>query len=326
MADDDKKIDVDDLDDKAFEELKAGMVADEPPEDAEPTPEPPTEAKKAEPKQDAKSAQDDDDDADDGDDEPKDGKSNVVPHAKFHRANERAKEEARLRKEAEDRFAKLADRLAQLTEPQQPKPAEPEAPEIPDPRANPVDAISWTVDTLKQQIEQGNKTKAEQEAAAAEQTQWQRAQDFAQQQFAQAEQADPELRPAYDHLLQSFTKEAEAYGLQGADLRAHLENTERAHVRYALQNNMTIPEYVKKLSQARGFTYKPAEPEPAAKDVGQEIAEREEARKASLSLGKTGGGVSNTDKLTPERLLDMTDAEFDAYKAKHGSVGAVFYN
>lgn len=322
--------DIDDLDDKAFEELKAGMMADDPPEDADTPPEPveektETKAENRDEKGRFKKAEaQQDEDADEDSDEPE-GKSQTVPHAKFHRANERAKEEARLRKEAEERFARLADRIAQLTEPQQPKQAEPEAPEIPDPRTNPVGGIEWAVNTLKDQIEQQNRSRSEQEAASAEEQHWQRAQAFAAQQFAQAEQSDQELRPAYDYLLQSFQREAEAYGLQGPMLQQHLHNTEREHIRYALQNNMTIPEYIKRLATARGFAHKPAEPEPAPKpDPVQQITEREEARKASLSLGKTGGGVSNTDKITPERLLEMSDAEFAAFKDKYGSVGAVF--
>lgn len=323
--------DIDDLDDKAFEELKAGMMADDPPEDADTPPEPiedktETKAENRDEKGRFKKAEaQQDEDADDDLDGEPEGKSQTVPHAKFHRANERAKEEARLRKEAEDRFARLAERLAQLEEAKQPqKEPEPEGPAIPGPD-DPVGRINWTVETLREQIEQQNRSRSEQEAASAEEQHWQRAQAFAAQQFAQAEQSDQELRPAYDYLLQSFQREAEAYGLQGQMLQQHLAHVEREHIRYALQNNMTIPEYIKRLATARGFAHKPAEPEPAPKpDPVQQITEREEARKASLSLGKTGGGVSNTDKLTPERLLEMSDAEFAAFKDKYGSVGAVF--
>ena len=50
-----------------------------------------------------------------------------------------------------------------------------------------------------------------------------------------------------------------------------------------------------------------------------DIAKREEARKASMSLGKTGGAVSNTGKVTPEQLNDIKDilmqTEFDSWKA-----------
>lgn len=331
MADDktgiEPEVDVDSLDDKAFEDLKGKMRAEEPPADETDGDKPDDRARDESgrfAKAEDKPAVVDDDDAEP---DPKAGKSEMVPHAKFNQANERRKQAEKAKQEAEERYAKLLERTQALLEAQTPKQEAPEPPklEIPDPKVNPVGGIEFTTNWIKDRIEAETRQRTESEAQQREEGIWQQAQAYAQHEFAKAEQSDQELRPAYDYLLKSFQAEFQAYGMQGPMLEQQLRQTEREHITYALKNNMRIPDYLKALASARGFHYAAPQPEVRA-DPAADIAAREEARKAALSLGKAGGGVTNTGAITPQQLLDMDDAEFAAYVAKNGGVGRAFMN
>jgi hypothetical protein len=322
------EIDVDSLDDKAFEELKGKMRGDEPGEPETKTDEPAeSEAQKAERARDEQGrftkAEDKAEERPDDEAKADKPKPDTVPHAKFNQANER-------RKQAEAERDKAVQRLRELLELQQ-QPREAAKPvEVPKVTEDPVKALDWTTGKVAAWEEQQvNEARARQEQEQQEAIYTQAEQAIAP--VLQAEAAeDPSIVEAYNYLRNSMGRELMRMGYSEPEAVQQLNMIERQHTLFMAANQLDPGEYLKGLAGDRGWAPKPAEqvqqpaeqPNPVAK-----IAEREEVRKASLSLGKTGGGVANTGAVTPEQLLDMSDAEFEAFKKQHGgSVAAAFMN
>lgn len=309
------EIDVDALDDAAFADLKgkmAGEIDTGEAQEPEKVVEAPKVADADKPAPDANAAKVDDDD---------DPKSETVPHGQFHRERERRKEAERLKAEADERFAKLAARLAELTAIKEEPKAEAEKDDLPD-EANPLEQIAWLV----KEVREGRMSREEAQKQAREEGE---RHEWANQ-IKRVEDKFKETTPDYDAALsfaaQSRDEELQLmYPLSTADQRRQFILNEWSQVtQQAVQAGLNPAERVYQFAQKRG--YRKAEPTPTveSKTVAEEISEREETRKASLSLGKTGGGVTQTGAISPEQLLDMTDDEFDAYKKKHGSVARAF--
>lgn len=310
------EIDVDALDDAAFADLKGKMAGeidtDTPPEpDKAPEATKVADADKPAPEPNAAKAEDDDD-----------PKSETVPHGQFHRERERRKEAERLRAEADERFTKLAARVAELTAVQA-KPADELAKtdDLPD-EANPLEQIAWLV----KEVREGRMSREEAQKQAREEGE---RHEYAQR--VKAVEDDFKTRqPDYDEALQFAAKSRDEelqlmYPLSTPEQRQQFVLREWGQItQQALQAGINPAERAYQFAVKRG--YRKAEPEPTveSKTVVDEITEREETRKAALSLGKTGGGVTQTGAISPEQLLDMSDDEFAAYKAKHGSVARAF--
>lgn len=315
------EIDVDALDDKAFEQLKSDMRAEKPVE-AQPRAKAPPAAK------DTPQANEATTDADTGETDDDGGKTaETVPHGQFHRERERRKAAEAEREKLRSDYAKLMERTAQLLQPQEQANSEQaQADSYPawdGPNGDPMAAGSWTqkeVLALKDKIE--GKERAEQQRLQAE-AQWQQVLTVANEQFSAAEKTDPTYRDAYNSLKQSYAAELKALGYQSTAIQAQLDQIEAQGIAYAVTNGIPVHEYVRNLATARGWRPKaPANDETTSEAA--KIEQREQTRLASQSLGKAGGAVVNTGTITPEMLLDMSDEDFAAYRKKHGSVSAAF--
>jgi hypothetical protein len=299
-------VDVDALDETQFEELKTKMRADEPAETAE-TPEvkagePETEEQKAE------RARYEQGRFTKADDKPADAKpkQETVPHAKFNQANER-------RKAAEAERDKALDRLRQLLELQQQPPTVQQQGDVPTVVKDPVAAIDWTQQQIIDRNQRDAQAAAERETAQRQEAVYAQAEQMVGPIVRAQAEADPDLAEAYKHMRNSMGRELLRMGYSEADAVAQLTRIEREHVLYMAMNNLDPGEYIKGLAETRGWAPKPPAPPVEEKPVAEKIAVREEARVASLSLGKTGGGVTNTGRVSPEQLLEMSDADFEAY-------------
>lgn len=331
----DKEIDVDALNDEDFAKLKddlrsgnvvtqddttepepetekPGQVRDEqgrftkPEQAAEVADEPPDEEQDEEPPADA---------------EP--GKSKTVPHGQFHRERELRKQAQTERDMLAQNYQKLADRLQQLME-TTPAPAAQEqqaAPVMPA-EDDPLGRINWLVDTITKDREEQQKTR--QLTQAQEE----------QRQFANGITAlENEFRktnPDYDQALQ-FVAKARDEELQlmypmatQQERNQYILGEWNNIMHYAAAAGVNPVERVYQLAQARGYSKPAPQQQEQQQPAVPDLAKREETRKASLSLGKSGGAVTNTDRVSPEQLLEMTDAEFAAYKAQFGSVSRAF--
>lgn len=313
------EIDVDSLSEAEFSDLKT-KIRSEAPVEAPPAvkqDEPAPAAQKTE-----QGAPEPSDDDDTGDELNADGTRKTVPHGQYHRERERRKAAETARMEADQRFAKLAERTQQLLQPQPVPQAQQQEPEIPDADVDPQGAIKWAKEQL---LGIASERKAQQEA---EQQQQQVAAvlNSVNARLEQDIAADPTVKDVRLALRKSYGEEYLAMGYTPQQAVQAVNDLERQHAVFMYQNNIAPGDYLKRLGAARGWTPKAAEP---ANDAGQQteadrIAKQEQTRIASLSLGKTGGAVVNTGVITPEQLLDMSDEDFDAYKKKHGSVATAF--
>lgn len=305
------EIDVDALDDAAFADLKGKMAGEiDKEETVEPDKDPPATVVAKTPDAAPEKADDDEEDG---------PKSETVPHGQFHRERERRKQAELRASELEERFTKLAGRVAELTAPKE-QPVEAAKADEPDP-TNPLEQINWLV----KEVREGRMSREEASKQAKEEGE---RQVFAQNVKAVEDQFKAST-PDYEQALQFAAKSRDQelalmYPQMTAEQRQQFVLQEWNGVtRNAVATGQNPAEMVYKFAQMRG--YQKASPEPAPQsDPVKEIAEREETRKAAMSLGKSGGGVTQTGAISPEQLLDMDDAEFAAYKAKHGSVARAF--
>lgn len=330
--------DIDAMSDEDFDKFKAEM-AEGPSDEPVPGPE---ETKQPEPAPEPEAAKkpEDADDGDDGEDDPDDGdpagKQETVPHQKFHRANERRKEAEKRAKILEERLGELikidSQRLAQQQREQAASQQKPE-PEIdvgPDPDADPVGWIKWR--QAKDADEA--RTRHEQEQAQRTRTEQQQAEFNAVQRvnhrFIQATQADPELNDALSFLRDSVAREQAAYGFTGVDLQNRVNQLEGQTMIWAFKNRIPIEDLVEQQAIARGWRRKsemPAQetteqvpeqkPEPTPKEVMEEVNKTEAAKQKATSLSGGGAPVPSSE-LSPKSVVDMTDAEFEAFKKKYG--------
>lgn len=313
MADDEQAgapPDVDAMDDAAFSELKTEMrkEVDRPERPAEDKPaKAAPEAKKA----DAPETGGDDDDT----------KAETVPHGQFHRERERRKQAEEREKLLSDNYTKLLARTQELLEPRQQQEQQTET--VPDFDSDPFAAGKWTNEQLRK-IQQEMKERSERE----QQTATERQQDQVFQTHVKAAIGDfiktaPDYPAAFNHLAQARDAELKALYPQLTDEQrvTYLKQEYRAIFDANLRAGVNPAQKIYEIAKGRGYQPKGATPPPNA---AADLTRQEELRVASLSLGKGGGAVADTGRVSPEQLLEMSDADFAAYKKKHGSVAHAF--
>lgn len=271
---------------------------------------------------------------DDGDDdEPAPaGKEQTVPHAKFHRANERAKSEAKRAADAEARANLAMQRMTELLQAQQPaKTEEPEVDFGPDPDADPIGWAKWRREKdreeyhARQQWEQQTAQQREQAAFT------QNAIAAVTQEYNASKGENPQVEAAYTALRQSYAAELQALGWQGVELGNKLNELETGFILYAYQNRIPIQDVVLNLAQARGAWRPQAQAQPAEQiedtprdaagrfaKAAEDMARREETKKAAKSLNGAGSAIDAGNEIpTPQQIVDMTEEEFAAFKKKY---------
>lgn len=266
---------------------------------------------------------------DDDDDEPVAG-SQSVPHAKFHRANERRKEAEKRAEEAQRNATVAMQRMAELMEAmkggqQQEQKAEPEYDLGPDPNEDPVGALEWAREQRRQEIER--QRQQEQQAAQQQQAhrQWQEAYTSVLTQFETAKQAEPELQGLYDGLRTSYALEYQAYGYSMPQIVQLVERQEAQIIQWAHANRIPIGQAIKSLAQSRGV--QAAAPEQSGQQrerdpvtgqykSAQDIDKLDQTKRASRSLN--GGAAVRTEGPTPEDIVNMSEEDFAAFKKKYG--------
>jgi len=270
-----------------------------------------------------------------------DPKSETVPHGKFHRVNERRKQaeqerdaHAKAKADAEARADLAMRRLSELLEASKPaKEPEPEdEPDLgPDPDQDPLGAVKWMREQKAREFAEAKQRRE------VEQTGSQAQRIVAEQatRFSQVKAQHPVLDEAYKHLLESVAGENALYGLSGIDLTNRVHQWEAQVAQWAHRNNQPIEEVIWNLAQRRGF--RPPDPNAGGDDGGQdqggsdqprgpngqfvkaaaEMDRREATKAAAKSLGG-GGGPADVGEITPQKILEMSEDEYVAFKKKHG--------
>jgi len=297
--------DIDAMDDKQFAEFKSGM--DKSHAEQEPA--------KEEAKPDAAIA-------DRADGEQADDDKNVVPHGQFHRERERRKEAERISELSQKRLAELLEAM----QPRQPEPARAQEPEAPDPDKD----IFGYVRHLESEI------KAIKGEASLSREQ-QQAQTYYEQSLAASEadvvafaKEQPAAIPATQFLVNQIVGELQAFSkLNGQPLtqqavEQEIRNREYQVVEWARSICRRPAEVFYELALSRGFNpgAVPAQGQQQSQPDGvkaeiEKMVRTEETKRKALSLGGSGG-PSGTQSFTPKDVVDMSEEDFLAFKAKHG--------
>ena len=307
--------DIDSMSDAEFEEFKNAH------KEGEEAPEP--KAKEPE------AGGDDDDD----DSEPVAG-SQSVPHAKFHRVNERRKEAEKRAEEAQrnatvamQRMAELMEAMKGRQEPEQK--AEPEEPEHPGPKPSAADSpYDWAI--WREKKDAWDEYQASQQRAQVDQQQhahrqWQEAYTSVLTQFETAKQAEPELQGLYDGLRTSYAREYQAYGYSMPQIAQLVERQEAQIIQWAHANRIPIGQTIKALAESRGVQAQapeqggaqvPRDPATGQFKSAQDIDKLDQTKRASRSLN--GGAAVRTEGPTPEDIVNMSEEDFAAFKKEYG--------
>ncbi len=236
----------------------------------------------------------------------------TVPHAAMHEERERRKaveaENVRLREER----ARFDERLKVIQELNKPKEDEPDL--GPDPEADPVGAIKWMRDQQARLGEQSRRSATQQEEAQREQAMRAHLVDAYRADASQFRQQNPDFGDAYQHLLKTRQDELSAIGYSPAEINAAIEADELAIAQRALSNGRSAAEVVYNLAKQRGYAKKEAaDPN---QDAGKRIEKIAEGQERGKSLAQAGGTAAGTE-MTAERLLKMSNAEFEDWTARH---------
>lgn len=255
------------------------------------------------------------------DDAGKPAKQDNVPFGRYERERQR-------RKETESRVAALEaqntareQRLLEIMESMKPKQAEPEPEYIPDPNIDPVGGVAYTakqIEEIRKRLDE--RDRGEQQSRAEQETY-----SRSLQEYNTAVSQDGTVKDAYEAVYNSYVEEGKTYGLDGAELKNWLDQTEKNAMYFAVQNKIPLNTYIKGLAKARGWSGAQAAPKPnpvlevpSAQDGGLDAI-----RRASASLTPTGGSPARTGQPSPQELLDMSPKQFEEWRSKN-ELGVAF--
>lgn len=282
-------------------------------------------------------AKDEDPDDDDDDDEEGSRASKFVPHGQFHKERARRHTAEQEAAELKLKFAKAEERLAILNElmtqgggrqdeGQHAKPngkaAEQAKSAWDEADIDPEEDFSGAMAQLRRrQVEDREARTSWQKQTETRAQDSEQSQAYVRDAVAFAKQ-NPQFAPAYRHLMQTYHRELEAFGMTDKNQRnQHIRNEEKNLAKFALENRQSPAQVIMQLAQARGFVPQQAQEEPdesetdeapslakAAREVKGKVETIKKAAKSSASLSNAGGGAKNG--LTMESILNMNDDEF----------------
>jgi len=231
-------------------------------------------------------------------------KQSMVPHQALH-----AEREEKKRFKAELETAK--QRLDQLTEVVQAQHQEPEY--QPDPDADPLGNIAY----LNEQMSAMRQQQVEQQQQAAYENQVQEVVGNVVLQLQEANEADPTVQEAYNHMSESLRQEAKAGGYDDRQASIWAQQTAREHALLIAQNGVNPADYIKQMAAAKGWKPQAQETEQQADSIGDKIDKANEnmGRHKSLSDAEGGAAASKVD------ILSMSDEEYGTWLSQVGESG-----
>jgi hypothetical protein len=240
-----------------------------------------------------------------------------VPHAAFNEERTRRQQlEAENRRLSEDR-ARFDERLRVIQEMNQPQPQpQPQPLQKPDRNVDPISTIEYLenkIEALEQNWQHGSQQWNEQQQRA-EQVRW----------IAQAASSDadrvkaevPDYDQAYRFWLQSRAGEMQAYGLQPSEIGQALQREELEISAGAFQRGVSPAETLYQIAQQRGYRVGNGRTGNGQDGAAEQIRRVATGQQRNQTLSGTGGGATPT-AMTADRLLSMSNEEFDAWTTKN---------
>jgi len=268
-----------------------------------------------------------------------DPKSETVPHATFHRTNERRKAAEAERaaaatraEQAEARANTAMQRMAELLEASKPAPAKIEEPAVdlgPDPEIDPIGALKWQREQRAADFE-ARKTA---DAQAGQQRQEQGQQAELLRAAANDVQAFKQQTPDYDQARNFYWNqrgpELMALGYSQEQAIQLIEQDELNIAHTALTRQQSPAKTLYAIAKARGYTptiehdaaekpngaEQPRDADGKFKAAAAAMDKREATKAAAKSLGGSGGS-DDVGTLTAQSIVDMSESEFRAFKKK----------
>ena len=189
----------------------------------------------------------------------------------------------------------------------QPQPAEQVV--EPDPETDPIGALKYARDQLRQMQEMTQRQQYEQQLAVA-----------AQQAASQFRSQVPDYQDAYQYARMSRAQELAAFGAPEYAIPQILAQEEMQLVHNALQANRNPAEIIYSFAKARGFAGKQAAPEPAPAPAAPSLPHPQvtpdpalqQAKKAVAASATSSGPPASKGQISEQDLMRLNGAAFDS--------------
>lgn len=255
----------------------------------------------------------------------RDEKGKFVPHGALHEEREKRKAIEKDRDELREKVARFDERLRIFSEASRAQPAAAAQPAAEPPKViDPKEDIFGAYEQLKAKLdalEGGVQKSAEDRRVEAEQKAVHDHYIADAQRFVAAE---PSFGEAYRHLYQSRGAELLAAGVPESQIVARIRDEEMQIAAAARQANRSPAETIFAIAKARGFAPKAPEPAPATTptpatpvETAAQKAERVAAGQAGPGKSLSAAGGAPAGEVTFETLMNMSEAEFEAFALKN---------
>jgi hypothetical protein len=135
----------------------------------------------------------------------------------------------------------------------------------------------------------------------------------------QFRQQQPDYGNAYDYFRQTRAAELQTYGYTPQQIQKTIGDEEFAIAAGSFQRGVSPAQTLYRVAQARGYQPQ-SQPMPNGNANGSggdaQVARINQGQRRSQTLSGTGGGAGPTE-MTADRLIKMSNAEFDAWTTKN---------
>lgn len=202
--------------------------------------------------------------------------------------------------EYERQLAEYQAYLAGIQQQGQPQ-QQPQPFQEPDPETDPIGALKYARDQLRQMQEMTAQQQYEQQLNMA-----------ARQAATQFSQQVPDYQDAYRYALNSRAQELVALGTPDHVIPQILQQEEMRLVDSALRNGRNPAEAVYHFAKARGYQGRPAAPPPAPPAPPAPNPALQQAKQAVAASAAAGGAPASKGELSVSDLANLKGAAFDS--------------
>lgn len=244
----------------------------------------------------------------------RDEKGRFVPHQALHAEREEHKKTRSELNEFRERQARLEERwnMMQAAQKEQEKPKA----VIPNPDDDPVGALEWTYNQIRQQQDAQARQQQEFEQRSQQEQQVRQVVDYVEHNYNETVQADPTVAEAYNAAFQSYAQEFQYLGYQGKALEQVMQQqllNFQWSAAQQMQQGVTIGDFIKNIAKTRGWQAKAPDPvDPGKMELNEKLDGIAKAIDASKTIGSTTARAG-ADALSAAAIADMPAHEFEAW-------------